>query len=113
MPTAPRSEAFGFLRVATHVNRVVDPEAARQRHVVVKLFNVLQRELGPALLARGVQVAGKVLADLFRGRSAAFCGGILTAQIDEIAVDPQVPVTMDWTAQDVFLQVRLSSQAST
>jgi hypothetical protein len=86
-------------------NRAADRAAARQGHVVLKLFNVVQGELGPGLLGRGVQISGKALSDLFRGRSGAFRGGILAARIDETPVHPCVPVEMDWEDRDLFLQV--------
>jgi hypothetical protein len=89
------------------------PPAAREGRVVLKLFNLVQGELGPAMLARGVQLPGKALADLFRGRSAAFRNGTLQAEIDHRRVDPATPVRTDWTGRDVFLQVRASTDAST
>lgn len=96
----------------SHANRVVRPAAVGQGHVVVKLFNMVQGELGSPMLARGVQISGKALSDFFRGRSGAFRRGILTARIDESCVDPHVPLEMDWTDQDIFLQVSSWSNAS-
>ncbi|OHB70783.1 MAG: hypothetical protein A2V70_15355 [Planctomycetes bacterium RBG_13_63_9] len=97
----------------SHANRVVHPASARQGHVVVKLFNMVQGELGPAMFARGAKISGKALWDLFRGRSAAFRRGILIARIDETSVDPHVPLAMDWTDQEIFLQVRSRSDTFT
>ena len=65
------------------------------------------------MLARGVQVSGKALTDLFCRRSEAFRGGILTARIDGESVDPHVPVRVDWTDQHVFLQVSPCSHTFT
>jgi len=92
-------------RTISHANRVALPAAARQGRIVVKLFNMVQGELGPAMLGRGVQVSGKALCDLFRGRSETFRSGILKARIDDRSVPLHVPLETDWTDQDIFLQV--------
>jgi len=94
----------------SHADRAVDPPTACEGPVVIKLFNMLQRELGPLLLARGVQVTGKSLADLFHDWPKTARRGILKAQINKKSVAADVPLEMDWTDQDVFLQV---SQART
>ncbi len=96
----------------SHAGPAVAPAAARPDDVVIKLFNMLQGELGPALLARGVHSSGRALSDLFRGRSEVFRSGILVARIDGSAVDPRVPLEMDWAGQVVFLQVRSDSKVS-
>ncbi|HYW79977.1 MAG TPA: hypothetical protein VE890_10400 [Thermoguttaceae bacterium] len=90
----------------SHADRADTKGAACESHVVLKLFNMVQRELGAVLLARGVQVSGRALADLFRGRSEAFRHGILTTHIDGTPVDPRVLIETDWSGRDVFLQIR-------
>ena len=89
----------------SHADRAVDPPSVGQGPVVIKLFNMLQRELGPSLLARGVQVTGKSLADLLHDWPETARRGILTAQINKKSVAADVPFETDWTDQDVFLQV--------
>ncbi len=52
-------------------------EAPSPGRVTIKLFNAVQRELGPEMLRRGVRVPGKAIGDLLRGRREAFGRGIL------------------------------------
>ncbi len=72
--------------------------------VVVRLFNAEQGELGPMLLGRGVWIAGKCLANLFRGREKAFGKGIMTARLDGEAISPEDVFAIDWQERTVFLQ---------
>ena len=78
--------------------------------IVIKLFNAVQVELGPAMLRRGVHIAVKALSDLFRGRSDAFRSGILTARIDDAPISPRDLLEMDWRDQDLVLCIRSQPQ---
>ena len=89
----------------SHADREADREADRRGRLVIKLFNMLQGELGPTMLRRGVQIPGKALSGLFRGRSEAFRPGILAARIDDAPISPGVLVEMSWEGHDLFLRV--------
>jgi hypothetical protein len=89
----------------SHPNRPSDRQADRQGRLVIKLFNMVRDELGPTLLRRGIQIPGKALTDLFRGRSNAFRPGILAARIDDAPVSPDLLFETDWTDQELLLQV--------
>ncbi|MBN2476424.1 MAG: hypothetical protein JXB62_17555 [Pirellulales bacterium] len=97
----------------SHVNRDSTGQAPRRDHVVLKLFNMLQRELGPPMLRRGVQVSGRALADLFRGRTRVFHRGILSARFDEEPISPDVLLETDWTGRDVFLRMQTRQHEET
>jgi hypothetical protein len=74
--------------------------------VVVKLFNLLQQELGPGLLRRGIQIPGPALGELLRRRPAAFRSGILTAEVEGKPVAPGRLADMEWAQGEIFLVVR-------
>lgn len=86
--------------------RGLPSEPAAEGEVVIKLFNVLQRELGPALLCRGIRIPGATLHKLFRGRRAAFRAGLVAAEVAGEPVAPDVLLDTDWTSQEVLLVVR-------
>ena len=89
----------------SHPDRDADWEADRPGRVVIKLFNMVRDELGPTMLRRGVQIPGKALADLFRGRSNAFRPGILAARIDDAPVSPGLLFETNWADQELLLRV--------
>ncbi|MCP4692036.1 MAG: hypothetical protein GY859_28585 [Desulfobacterales bacterium] len=57
--------------------------------VVVKLFNIVARELGPALLERGVVVKGEALRKMIRREADEFKAGCLGATVngEEVSAD--------------------------
>ncbi len=52
------------------------PQGAGEGFITVKLFGAALRELGPALLARGVAVDGGTLASLLESLPEDCCGGL-------------------------------------
>lgn len=74
--------------------------------VVVKLFNLLQRELGPPFLRRGIRIPGHALHRLLAGRWEAFRAGIVAAEIGTERVAPSAILDTPWVDQEVVLVVR-------
>ena len=91
----------------SHGHRKADRLVDSQGRVVIKLFNAVQAELGPLLLSRGIQIPGRALARLFRGRPQTFCSGILAARIDDAPISPHDLLEKDWEGQDVVLSIGL------
>jgi len=89
----------------SHAGRDAGRAADGRSRLVIKLFNMVQVELGPAMLRRGVQIPGKALADLFRGRSKAFFPGVLAARIDDAPMEPRAVFETNWTDQEVLLHL--------
>ncbi len=105
-----RGSAYAVMRSRiSHADRDADRAADGQGRLVIKLFNAVQAELGPRMLHRGVQIPGKALCDLFRGRSDAFRSGILTARIEDAPISPHDLLEKDWKDQDIVIQVRTST----
>lgn len=101
-----RSSPYAAMRGGiTHIGGHPGGSSPRDSHVVLKLFNMLQSELGPRLLSNGGQVSGKALTDLLRGRSDTFRRGIVRASIDDAPVSPDVLFEIDWVDRNVFLQI--------
>ncbi len=76
-----------------------------QSPLVIKLFNLVQVELGPLMLRDGIRISGRALSSLFRGRTQAFRSGILTAHVGDVPISPQELLERDWQDQDVILHV--------
>lgn len=88
----------------SYPHRGADDDTGQGR-VVIKLFNLIQGELGPAFLRRGIQVPGKALSDLFRGRATAFRPGILAAHMDDAEIAADALFETSWTDHQLLLRV--------
>jgi len=73
--------------------------------ISLKLFNILLKELGPAFLNRGIWVKGKDLEDLFKRQSTDFWAGCKVAKVDGEKVDGDKISEIEWTDEEVYLQV--------
>jgi hypothetical protein len=91
----------------THDNQPDSPGG----DVTIRLFNVLQQELGPRLLDRGIRIPGSSLADLLRRRARSFESAILTAELDEKTVSVAAVLAADWSGRAVHLRVIRSATA--
>ena len=80
---------------------------AGESDVVVKLFNMLQREIGPEFLHRGVRVAGRAFGDLIGRLSGAVRSGVNAAEVDGEHVAPNALLAADWSGRQVLLTVRV------
>ena len=78
----------------------------REGTIVLKLFNLLTRELGPIVLKRGIWIEGKDLGEFFSARSDRFRAGCLMAQIDGDRIDPDNLTHIDWGDEKIFLQIQ-------
>ena len=95
----------------SHVAQDNDPPTERSGDVTVRLFNVLQRELGPSLLEQGIRIAGEALADFFRRHANVLHSAVQTAEMDGEPVVVSVLRSTDWTGRRVQLQVTACPRA--
>jgi hypothetical protein len=75
--------------------------------VTVKLFNLLQQELGTVLLQRGIRISGERLAGLFRRRKETLRSAIVTVEVDGERLSVSAFLEMDWTNRNLLLRVEL------
>jgi hypothetical protein len=94
----------------SHDDRPSELGAASEGEVLLKLFNLLQPELGPAFLRRGMLIPGRALGELLARRWAAFRAGILAAEVAGEHVAASVLRDTDWTNREVWLQVRSAAE---
>lgn len=89
----------------THVEGVEAPRRADGR-IVVKLFNLTLRELGPLFLERGIRVDADVLKDFFGSRPDDWRDGCVEAAVDGRNVGIADIAHLDFTGSPVHMQVR-------
>jgi hypothetical protein len=75
--------------------------------VVVKLFNLPLKELGPFFLERGIWIDGNILANIITARPEDFRTGCRKVLIDGRPLEADQLLKMDWGKGDIFLQVKL------
>jgi hypothetical protein len=73
--------------------------------VVLQFFNLLQRELGPRFLRRGILIPGRALRGLLARRWDSFRAGIVAAEVSGEPVAPSALLDMDWVNREVLLTV--------
>jgi len=74
--------------------------------VVVKLFNLTVRELGPLFLERGIWIDPEELKNLFRSRPGVLEEGCVEAMADGRRVDPATLPALDFPGAQVYLELR-------
>ncbi len=74
--------------------------------VVLKLFNLVARELGPTVLSGGVWIKGKDLGEFLGRQSDHFRAGCKAVCLDGEKADLEKLAEIRWTDEFVFLQVR-------
>ncbi len=73
--------------------------------VVVKLFNIIARELGPGLFARGVMVGGEAFQRVIRREPEAFGEGCLWVKLDGDAVSAETLLARNFGGEVVRVWV--------
>ena len=76
--------------------------------ILLKLFNLPLRELGPTFLKRGVGIKGKDLSDFFERQPDDFWAGCHMAQLGGKDLDVAELLEKKWTDEEVFLQIRVA-----
>ena len=89
----------------SHVTNSGEPLNRHAGDVTVRLFNVLQEEVGPTLLARGIRIPGEVLADLLRRHTNTIRSALRTAEMNGETVPVSAVYTTKWPGREVHLQV--------
>ena len=80
----------------------VQPE---ETEITLKLFNMLQRELGPGFLSRGFGLPGRAFADLLSRRGRKFRSAVRSVEVDGKKVDVGELFDVDWSARRIDLRV--------
>ena len=91
----------------SHISHPIDQKAAykKEKMVVLKLFNLLVRELGPNFLQKGIWLEGNQFKDFLNRQSDIFFKEILSVKINGENVDLDRLDKTEWEGYDVYLQL--------
>ena len=90
----------------SHDSGIDPPPSGGQGHVAIKLFNMLQQELGPHLLRGGVRVAGHAFAAFLNRCPDAFRRGVIRAEMNGDPLSPDAVLNASWVGGPVLLTAR-------
>jgi hypothetical protein len=96
----------------SHVTRNIEPPTRQAGDVTVRLFNVLQEELGASLLEQGIRIAGEALVDLLRRQTNTVHSVVQKAEMAGETVPISALHATDWTGREVHLQVKTCESPS-
>ena len=74
--------------------------------IVIKLFNLVLKELGPGFLQQGIRTNGKNLQDLLKRHLNELKTGCISGELDGEPVEINSLLEPDWDDKTVFLKVR-------
>jgi hypothetical protein len=95
----------GMRSQITHVEEVETVEAA-DGQIVVKLFNLTIRELGPLFLKRGIWIVVEDLKDFFKSPQHDWQAGCVAAGIGRENIDLTGISSRDFPDERVYLQLK-------
>jgi hypothetical protein len=73
--------------------------------IVLKLFNLVARDIGPTFLLQGILISGKNLQYFFRKAPDHFWAGCLSVEIDGKHSEVEKLAHIDWKQKLVFLKL--------
>ncbi len=104
--TLRRGGMYAAMRHQITHNKNTRAEIVADGEIVLKLFNLVAREIGPMFLMQGIQVSGYNLKNFFRGVPDHFWAACQEAEIDGNRWETDKLAHIDWKQQQVFLKLR-------
>jgi len=88
------------------------PIAQREGFIVLKLFNLLMEELGPALLHRGAFIKKEVLREFLRNLPKDFWAGCQVPKVDGEEVEVDELLRRNWPEDKDLVLIRVEARDS-
>jgi hypothetical protein len=110
--TLRRGGAFSSLRSQITHPVHETPIAQREGFIILKLFNLLMDELGPALLHRGVFIKKEVLKEFLKNLPKDFWAGCQVPQVDGEEVEVDELLRMNWPENQDPVRIRVQARDS-
>lgn len=99
-----------YSRMRSQITYVEEAELPQRKdgQIIVKLFNLTIRELGPMFLERGIWIDAEDLKEFFKSQSHDLGGGGVEATVDGRNIDMAKILSWDFTAERIYLQLQSS-----
>ena len=104
--TLRRGGFFAAMRSQITHSKFAEKEIVKDGTIVLKLFNLVAKEIGPMFLARGIWVFEKHLKDFFQKAPDHFWAGCRTAEIDGVYREIDALPDIEWGLQTILFKLR-------
>ncbi len=104
--TLRRGGAYASLRSQISHEQTPVPDNVKDGELVMKLFNLVARELGPTFLEQGVWINGKNLQGFFQRVPDNFRSGCRAAELNGQLLEIDSLDKIEWAQQQVFVTVK-------
>ena len=96
-----------FAGMRSQISHVTDTAADgdRQIRIKLKLFNLIAKELGPAILQKGIYLEGIVFQEFLQRNSEAFKEECLAISLNDAETSVAGLLDINWKNTEIFLQV--------
>ena len=105
--TLRRGGAYATMRQKITHKKNAKNEIVQDGSIVLKLFNLVARDIGPMFLIQGIWISGKNLQDFFRKAPSHFWAGCRAAEIDGMHSEVEKLAHIDWKQKQVFLKLEI------
>ena len=102
-----RGGVYASMRHQITHDKSVKKEIVTDGTILLKLFNLVARDIGPMFLIQGIWISGKNLQDFFRKVPDHFWAGCRAAEIDGMHKEVDQLAHIDWMQQQVFLKLKV------
>jgi hypothetical protein len=110
--TLRRGGTFASLRSQITHPRDETPIAQQEGFIVLKLFNLLMEELGPALLHRRVFIKKEVLKEFLKNLPEDFWAGCQAPQVDGEEVKVDELLARNWPEDEDLVLIQVEARDS-
>jgi len=105
--TLRRGGAYATMRQKITHKKNAKNEIVKDGSIVLKLFNLVARDIGPMFLKQGIWISGENLQDFFRKAPGHFWAGCRAAEIDGMHSEVEKLAHIDWKQKQVFLKLEI------
>jgi len=86
--------------------------AVHEGFILLKLFNLLPAEIGPAVFERGIWFKGEDLSRLLKELPAALLSKCMEARVDDQSVNPMSLKGKNWDKEMILLKIKSTPSAA-
>ena len=101
-----RGSYYASMRSEISHKEEIESMPLQEGWVVVKLFNLLIRELGPTFLERGIWINKNDLQGFFKKHLNDLKVGLESIRVDDEEYNLEKLSKMEWTSGEFFLKIR-------
>lgn len=104
--TLRKGSYYASMRSQISYREMTNSKSPHEGMILLKLFNLILKELGPAFLKQGIWINGKDISDFFIRQPDDFWAGCKAAKVDGEKFDLDKLIEITCADNHVFLQLK-------